>query len=195
MSSTEGSAVSPSYAELLSYWFRLTHKQWFGKDAALDADIRCRFGDLYAQTARETPEVLARGQLSARTPPLELLARIIVLDQLPRNMFRGSPRAFEADAVALELARLMRDAGLDKTLTREQRLFAYLPFEHSEVLANQEICVGAFEALGDPEWTRFAARHREIIARFGRFPHRNAVLGRTSTPEELAFLQEKDSAF
>ncbi|MEJ2518190.1 MAG: DUF924 domain-containing protein, partial [Methyloceanibacter sp.] len=127
--------------------------------------------------------------------PQGRLAAILVLDQFPRNIYRGSPRAFATDEEALALSRDAIAAGADKELPPEQRAFLYMPFQHTETLADQRRSLELFEALGNPENLDFAARHYEIIERFGRFPHRNAVLGRVSTPEELAFLEQPGSSF
>ena len=173
--------------EVLDFWFGLDRKYWFRKDAAFDAEIRARFLPLY--------ERAAAGQLAEWTgAPRSCLALVILLDQFGRNMFRGSARAFAADPLALEAARAIVGAGWDASYTAEQRSFAYLPFEHSESLADQERCCALMKPLGE-ELYRYAERHREIIARFGRFPHRNAALGRESTPEEIEFLALPGSSF
>jgi uncharacterized protein (DUF924 family) len=132
--------------------------------------------------------------------PLEAIARIVVLDQFPRNMFRGSPRAFASDAAALHTAQIVVAAGWDTELpTRHHRSFCYLPFEHSESLAAQDESIRLYTRLrdrdGDADSLLWAEKHREIIARFGRFPHRNAVLGRVSTAEEAVFLTQPGSSF
>ncbi len=180
-------------ADVLAFWFgALTPKQWFKKDDAVDAEIGRRYRDLYERHAGEGGSPIGS---DASLEPREILARIIVLDQFPRNMFRGTPRAFATDRQALALARLAVAQGLDQPMTPHQRLFVYLPFEHSENVADQATSVRMFSELGDAELTSFAVRHQEIIIRFGRFPHRNAILGQTSTEEETAFLQEPNSAF
>jgi len=177
--------------EVLRFWFdpALEAKQrsarWFTKDAAFDAEIRRRFLPLH--------EEAAAGKLDAwRADLREGLALVVVLDQFPRNMFRGEPRAFATDALARAAARaLLPRAG---ELSADERLFAYLPFEHSESLDDQNLACELMKDF-DADLLRYALRHREIIARFGRFPHRNAILGRTSTPEETAFLREPGSGF
>ena len=121
--------------------------------------------------------------------PHPLLAAVIVVDQFSRNMFRGTPRAFAADPIARRLARRAVDRGFDLSMTREERLFLYLPFEHSEDREDQARSVHLIGQLGHDGWTRYAQAHQSIIDRFGRFPHRNAILGRTSTPDELALLE------
>lgn len=182
-------AAMPWVEELLGFWFgELSYQQWFKRDDAVVATIVGRFRDLHQRMADEPMPDSLPG-------PREVLARIVALDQLPRNLHRGTPRAFATDAKALELARRAVAAGLDAGMSLHERLFVYLPFEHSEALADQDSSVRLFAALGDAELSRFAERHREIIVRFGRFPHRNAILGRTSTAEEIVFLQEPNSAF
>ena len=138
--------------------------------------------------AAEPNEALLR---DARTA----LAAIVVFDQMPRNMFRGSPRAFATDEKALAIADAAIARGFDAGLTRDERMFCYLPFEHAEDREAQARCVALMSALGDPELTKWAEAHKAVIARFGRFPHRNAVLGRTSTPEEIEFLKRPGSSF
>lgn len=163
------------------YWFaELLPEAWFRKDERVDAAIRERFGTLHDEVARIRPEQLAT--------PLECLAAVIVLDQFSRNMFRGSPRAFATDALALSIAQHAIAAGLDQQLDRQQRWFLYMPFQHSEDRAVQARSVELFTQLGDRENIGYAQRHQEIVDRFGRFPHRNEVLGRVSTPEELQFV-------
>jgi uncharacterized protein (DUF924 family) len=168
--------------EVLSFWFlELGPRQWFGKDADVDARIRMRFGALHAQllaTQAAGAESLASKQ-----------AAIIVLDQFSRNLYRDDARAFAGDALARRLAREVVDAGGDAGLAAEQRMFLYLPFEHSESLADQELSLRLYARLGHAEWTKYAQAHHDLIARFGRFPHRNAVLGRASTPEEIAAMK------
>ena len=182
-------APEPAWVrEVLGYWFSdLTRDQWFRKDDRVDEVIRSRFTHLYKGLADQD-------QPAPLTPRLAL-ATVIVLDQFPRNMFRGTPRAFATDSQALGVARAALAARLDASLTTFERLFLYLPFEHSEDRDDQRTAVALIGALGDPELTRYAIAHQTIIDRFGRFPHRNTILGRTSTPEEIAFLEQPDSAF
>ncbi len=177
-------------ASILDFWFaELSPKAWFTKDEALDAHIHARFLGVYNHLSTDAP-------LDTLLAPAETtLAALIALDQFPRNMFRGSARMFESDAKALDLARRARDAGTDQQVEAARRLFFYLPFEHSEALTDQEISVALFEQLGDPLYLRYAQDHRDIIARFGRFPHRNALLNRSSTSEEQAFLAQPGSSF
>jgi uncharacterized protein (DUF924 family) len=124
-----------------------------------------------------------------------MLAAILVLDQFPRNMFRDDPRAFATDQAALTLSKRAIGEGLDLRLPPEQRAFIYMPFQHSEALDDQARSIEIFTSLGAPLNLDFARRHEAIIARFGRFPHRNAVLGRESTEDEIAFLKEPGSSF
>lgn len=163
------------------YWFEeLLPEAWFRKDERVDAAISERFGPLHDEVARLRAEQLAT--------PLECLAAVIVLDQFSRNMFRGSRRAFETDVLALSIAQHAIAAGLDQQLDRQQRWFLYMPFQHSEDRAVQARSIELFTQLGDRENIGYAQRHKEIVDRFGRFPHRNEVLGRVSTPEELQFV-------
>jgi uncharacterized protein (DUF924 family) len=186
--------------EVLGFWFAegpdSYRKAWFTRDDAFDAEIRGRFGALVAP-ARE-------GALDGwAATPEGALALFLVLDQFPRNLHRGSPEAFASDAHALGLARrLVLGARMDLALTPTQRVFAYLPFEHAEEMAAQDHSVALFEGLRDhaghavPGQTiDYAWRHRAVIARFGRFPHRNAVLGRESTAAELSYLAEPGAGF
>ncbi len=176
--------------ELLRFWFEpaADRERWFAADPAFDLTVRDRFGPLVA--AAETG-----GLRHWRSDARGTLALCLVCDQLPRNIWRGTARAFGLDAKAREVATGAVEAGMDAGMRPEERLFLYLPFEHSEDLADQERSVALFARLGEPEWLDHAVRHRAVIRRFGRFPHRNAALGRASTAEELAFLQEPGSAF
>ncbi len=190
--------TQPQPSDVLLFWFGgpglhgKRHKRWFEKSDAFDGEIRERFAPLY--------EHAAAGKLAYwKSRPADCLALILVLDQFPRNMFRGTPRAFAADPLALEAARHGVALDYDRDMLPVERLFAYLPFEHIEVLADQvKACeltqpLEAFEATADAY--RYAVAHREIVERFGRFPHRNAILGRSSTPEEIEFLKQPGSAF
>jgi uncharacterized protein (DUF924 family) len=174
---------------ILHFWFtELTPKQHFVKDPALDETIRTRFGD--------TLESAARCELFAwRASPEGRLAEIIVLDQFSRNVYRDTPRAFAQDPLALALAQELLGGGHDRALTPDQRTFAYMPYMHSESALVQAQPVELFTQLGQADSLRSALRHREIIDRFGRFPHRNAVLGRATTEAEAAFLLEPGSSF
>lgn len=174
---------------ILDFWFtELTPKQHFAKDEALDALIAERFG--------ATLESAARCELFAwRTTPEGRLAEIIVLDQFSRNIFRNSPRAFAQDPLALALAQELVARGDDMQLPIEQRKFAYMPYMHSESLAVHQEALRLFAQPGLESNLDFEQRHLAIIERFGRYPHRNAILGRESTSVELVFLREKVSGF
>ncbi|MEK6246436.1 MAG: DUF924 family protein [Pseudomonadota bacterium] len=173
--------------EVLKFWFERDRKAWFEKNPAFDGEIRQRFLPLY--------ELGAAGKLEAwKQTPAGCLALIVLLDQFPRNMFLNSARAFAADPLALDAARHAVAMGYDLGMSDDERAFTYLPFEHSESLADQNRGCALMNPLGE-EVYRYALRHKEIIQRFGRFPHRNAALGRASTPEELEFLKQPGSAF
>ena len=176
--------------DLLGFWLdELQPPQWFGKDERLDEQMRVRFLAVYEAVAAtfELEPALASWRAG--------LAHAVLLDQLPRNMFRGTPRAFESDAKALEVAKAAVGRGLDREVPPLARQFLYLPLEHSEALADQVRSVELFTALGDAEALRYALAHHAIIARFGRFPHRNAVLGRPSSAQEIEFLKTPMSSF
>lgn len=164
---------------VLDFWLGLSKDRWFAKDDSLDNRIRQNYHSLWSEM-RELPAEAFLGD--ARTA----LAAIILFDQFPRNMFRGHADQFATDPLALAIAEGAVDRGYDSTVDSGQRLFFYLPFEHSEALADQDRSVLLFTALGDPEYLAYAKKHREIIERFGRFPHRNAVLGRTPRSAEIA---------
>ena len=169
--------------EVLAFWRGAGPDAWFTKDDAFDALCSERFLALH--------ERAAAGELDYWAETAEgALALLILLDQMPRNMFRGDPRTWATDADALRIAERAIDRGFDREVAPEMRRFFYLPLMHAENLAAQERSVSLNEALNDPEINRFARHHRDMVARFGRFPHRNEVLGRTSTPEEIAFLEE-----
>lgn len=186
---------------VLDFWFGtpqqlhhlLPRPEWFRKDAAFDAAIRDRFGT--------TIEAALRGDMDGWVArPLHAVAYILLLDQFTRNAFRDQPRMFAGDARALAAARALVAAGTDRQLPALMRQFVYLPFEHSEQLADQDESMRLFTALAadDPrlaDLPTWADKHRVIVARFGRFPHRNAILGRASTPEETEFLKQPGSGF
>jgi len=172
--------MTPS--DVLEFWESIGSKGWWMKNAEVDAEIHEKFGQLHADAYA--------GKLDnwAQTPD-GALALIIVLDQFSRNMFRGNPKAFEQDEKALEIAKNAIDKGQDKQANPTLRLFFYLPFEHSEKLSDQEESLKLLETFNDsPEFMKAVIEHHDIINRFGRFPHRNAVLGRETTPEEQAYL-------
>lgn len=174
---------------ILHFWFEeLTNKQHFTKDTALDEAIRARFG--------ATLDAAARCELFAwRATPDGALAEIIVLDQFSRNIYRDSSRAFAQDALALALAQELVARGQDSALSTEQRRFAYMPYMHSESPLIHTQAVLLFAQQGLEDGLSFELRHKTIIDRFGRFPHRNALLGRASSAEEIAFLNEPGSSF
>ena len=174
---------------ILHFWFEeLTTKQHFVKDATLDETIRARFGD--------TLEAAARCELFAWRATVEgRLAEIVVLDQFSRNVYRDTPRAFAQDALALVLAQELVNSGQDRSLALAQRVFAYMPYMHSESALVHAQALTLFSQPGIEGNLDFELRHKAIIDRFGRFPHRNAILGRTSSAEELAFLGEPGSSF
>lgn len=188
------------FHEVLDFWFGAAgstefgkpRAEWFRKSDAFDQEIRARFLDLRREAAA--------GKLQAWQAAADsMLALILVLDQFPRNLYRGSGEAFATDDQAQAAARLAVEQGFDRLLAPVQRWFVYLPFEHAEDLALQRRCLELFEGLRtDPDSAGtidYARRHFEIIERFGRFPHRNAVLGRASTPEEIEFLRQPGSGF
>jgi uncharacterized protein (DUF924 family) len=175
--------------DILRFWFEtLKPEDWYRKDAAIDAEITKRFGAIYEALKISVPQ-------DWRAEPKGALAAILVLDQFPRNMFREDSRAFATDQAALTLSKHAIGQGMDVRLPPEQRAFIYMPFQHSEARDDQARSIELFTALGAPLNLDFALRHRAIIARFGRFPHRNSVLGRVSTEAELAFLTEPGSSF
>ncbi|MCK5166337.1 MAG: DUF924 domain-containing protein [Rhodospirillaceae bacterium] len=180
----------PSDAEsVLAFWFDETEtKQWFIKDADFDATIEKRFGGLHAEAAR--------GELDSWCDSAKgSLALVILLDQFSRNIFRGDPRTFSTDAKALDISKMAIANGYDGEVEENARGFFYLPFEHSENIADQERAIELFSKMGNKNLLEWAEKHKVIIERFGRFPHRNEVLGRESTPEELQFLTEDGSSF
>ena len=186
---------------VLDFWFLApdnpghgqSRAEWFRKDDAFDAQIRERFGALI--------DIAIDGGLRDwAATPRGALAQILLLDQFTRNVYRGTPRAFAGDAQALELAIALTQDGQDQQLEPTLRAFVYMPFEHAEDLAMQARAVELFQLLtqsreGFESMLDYAQRHQEVIARFGRFPHRNAILGRDSTPEEAAFLLQPGSSF
>ncbi len=170
--------------DVLRFWFGvLKPEQWWERDDTVDQEIKTRFAPVYLRLADEVPK-------SWLASPQGRLAAVIVLDQFPRNMFRDDPRAYASDAAALKLAKDTIDSGDDKKLATEQRSFLYMPFQHSEDLAVQEESVELFRSLGDANQIDFAEKHKQVIDRFGRFPHRNEVLGRETTAVEKLFLKE-----
>jgi uncharacterized protein (DUF924 family) len=173
----------------MEFWFsELPPSAWFGGSTELDSAIASRFGDVH--------QAAIAGELySWRHKPIGRLAEIIVLDQFSRNIFRNTPSAFAADGQALVLAQEAIRVHAEDELTPEQRVFLYMPYMHSESLAIQSASLRLFEALGREKNYRFAFAHQQIIYRFGRYPHRNEILGRPSSAEEQVFLQDAGSSF
>ena len=188
--------MNTGFQAVLEFWFGevpgVSRQQWFKKDTAFDAEIRERFGALLERAGRRELE-------DWRQAPESMLALVVVLDQFSRNLFRNDARAFANDARALECAHQAIARGDESVLKPVQRQFLYLPFEHSEDLADQERGVELMRGLDAYPETQglvtWAEKHREIVRRFGRFPHRNAALGRASTPEEAEFLKQPGSGF
>jgi len=188
------------YDAILDFWFGpkgdpvhgTQREEWFKKEPHFDAQI-------LTEHCEDHEKALDGYFDSWMGVPRRCLALIVALDQFPRNMFRGTPRAFAADAKALATAKYFVALHYDREMLPVERLFAYLPFEHSENLADQRKSVALFESIPDcpykASWVQYAVRHLEIVERFGRFPHRNAVLGRTTTAAEAAFLLEPNSSF
>ena len=174
--------MSQTPAAVIAFWREAGPDRWFNKDTAFDDEIRRRFLALH--------EAAAAGKLTEwETSSEGALALLILLDQFPRNMFRGQARAFATDPLALAVASRAILNGFDGTFP-DMRSFFYLPFEHSEDLKDQERALTLYKASGDADGLRWAEIHADIIRRFGRFPHRNAILGRVSTPEEQKFLDD-----
>ena len=185
--------------EVLDFWFGREdepgygefREAWFRKDPEFDQQIRARFEDLY--------EAAATGELDGwKEEARSCLALVILLDQFPRNMFRGDPRSYATDRKAQQTAEDAVDRAFDRELPAFQRMFLYMPFMHSENLEHQRRSVELFRGLGgegEADPLHYAVRHMEIIERFGRFPHRNEILGRQTTPEEAEFLTQPGSSF
>jgi uncharacterized protein (DUF924 family) len=182
---------------VLDFWFGPAdspksgqpRSEWFAKDDAFDAEIKKRFTGLHGS--------VSHGMLDYfwKDSPTANLAAVIVLDQFSRQLYRGEAKAFAQDQHALTLAKHAIDDGYDQDAPAVHRLFWYLPFEHSENLEDQDRSIELIKQLGNAEWTRYAEDHRAVIARFGRFPHRNAALGRENTPEEETYLAQPGSGF
>jgi uncharacterized protein (DUF924 family) len=175
--------------DVLGFWFdELEPADWFKKSAETDVKIGRRFLNLYRSVGELAAQDLA---VTGR----QSLAAVITLDQFPRNLFRGHAQSFATDSKARDIAVRAIDNGFDQAMTVNERVFLYLPFEHSEDMADQEKAVALIGALGDENYTSFAVAHRNVIEQFGRFPHRNAAFGRTSTPQELEYLAKPGSGF
>jgi uncharacterized protein (DUF924 family) len=173
------SPITP--ADIIAFWSEAGPARWYKKDDAFDAEIRDRFEAAHHGAAR--------GEFAAWEDSAQgALALLILLDQFPRNIYRDSAHAFAADGLAQSIAVRAIDSGHDRAVEMPMRIFFYMPLEHTEDLSMQSRCCALFEAAGNAEYLRYAHLHRDIIVRFGRFPHRNACLGRASTPEEIAFL-------
>jgi uncharacterized protein (DUF924 family) len=178
----EGGATAASGPDdVLAFWREAGPDRWFNEDADFDSAVAARFCTLW--------QAAANGKLSTwEETPASALALTIVLDQFPRNMFRGNARSYASDALARAVAERAVARGFDGVLPHAERQFLYLPYMHSEKLSDQERCLELARAYGDDEFTRYAELHADIIGRFGRFPHRNTVLGRITTVDEQAFL-------
>jgi len=172
--------VTPGWrAAVLKFWFGLTYDEWWRGGPQLDHRIKQNFLKLWAEK-RELPVEAFLGD------PLTALAAVILFDQFPRNMFRGHADQFATDHLALAIAKAAVDRGFDEQLEPQERSFLYMPFQHSENLADQKRSLLLFTALGDADQLGYAVKHHDVIERFGRFPHRNAILGRAPRPDELA---------
>lgn len=165
--------------DILDFWFGLAPEQWWGGSSELDEQIRERFLDLWTEQ-RGFPVAHFLGDAETA------LAAVILFDQLPRNMFRGHADCFSTDHLALAIAKEAIDRGFDKRVGQPRRAFFYVPFQHSENLADQQQALILYTALGDDHLLAYARKHHDVIARFGRFPHRNAMLGRAPRPDEIA---------
>ncbi|MBW8635958.1 DUF924 domain-containing protein [Hoeflea sp. WL0058] len=175
--------------EVTTFWFdELEERNWFEKNEEIDRAIRKRFMDTHLALSAHVPQ-------EWRETPEAALALIIVFDQFPRNIFRNSPHAFASDPLALKEATLAIEKGFDLQTPEKHRLFIYIPFEHSESIEDQNRSVALFETLNDENLMKYALAHRDVIEKYGRFPHRNAILGRVSTPEEEAYLAKPGAGF
>jgi len=176
-------------AEVNNFWFiEIDPKKWWGKDAGFDELIRQRFLDIHRHA------VLCE-LFSWREEPSGRLAEIIILDQFSRNIYRNRPESFANDAMALALAQAAIDCGADKALTASEKSFLYMPFMHSESLLIHEVAMQLYAQEGLEFNFEFEKKHKSVIERFGRYPHRNRILGRVSTPAELEYLQQPGSGF
>jgi uncharacterized protein (DUF924 family) len=175
------STTSITAAQVVAFWRDAGYQRWFERDAAFDAQCHARFLDAhFAASRRELDHWMGDADGA--------LALVLLLDQIPRNIFRGSAHSYATDPLALHYAAAAIDAGFDREVDPMLRIFFYMPFEHSEELADQQRALALTAALDDASYSRYAVLHRDVIARFGRFPHRNVALGRINTPEEQAWL-------
>lgn len=177
------------YKSVLSFWFEdSTPEDWFKKNEQFDNKIKTLFLNMHDQVSKgET--------MPWRLTPLGALAEVIVLDQFSRNMFRNTAKAFAYDNLALALSQRAIEMGFDQQLNTDERKFLYMPFMHSESKIIHALAVKLFEALNDKATLQYEILHKQIIDQFGRYPHRNLILGRTSTPEEIEFLKQENSSF
>jgi uncharacterized protein (DUF924 family) len=166
-------------SDVLDFWFGLRPEQWWSANPQLDALIRDRFCELWKEKRQLPPEMFLA---DARTA----LAGVILFDQLPRNMFRGTAEQYSTDPLAQAIARGAVDSGLDEQLDPNGKIFLYMPFMHSENMEDQRRSLLLFTALGEEQQLKYAHHHHDIVERYGRFPHRNAILGRASRPDEIA---------
>lgn len=172
---------APSPLEVIAFWREAGPDRWFAKDEAFDTEFRRRFEAAHFLAARRGLDHWAESADG-------MLALLILLDQFPRNIWRGTGHAYATDPLALHFATLAVDQGLDRMIDEELRRFLYLPFQHSEERADQDRALGLFQTLDRDDDDRWAEHHHDIVVRFGRFPHRNRALGRETTPDEQAFL-------
>lgn len=173
--------------EVLDFWFSMSFADQFKKDPALDAAIAQKFGEQVKAAVRGEYDELAT------TSGRNALGTIILLDQFTRNIFRDTPAAFSGDEKALQLSKNTIAAGLDSDLNQGEKMFLYMPFMHSENLADQDRCIELNAAAGNP--TNFGEQHKAVIVKYGRFPHRNKILGRENTPEEVEYLKDPNAGF
>jgi len=174
--------------KILNFWFSQdTTSKWFVKSEDFDKQVKEHFLSIYQDYLDE--------KIRFANKPKEALASIILLDQFPRNMFRDTPKAFATDEFAISISRNAIEQGAEFSLNEMEQMFLYMPFMHSEILDEQLYCVELYTKLGREENLKFAIAHKDIIERFGRFPHRNEILGRNSTNEEIEFLKQDGSSF
>ncbi|KPJ95558.1 MAG: hypothetical protein AMJ55_03555 [Gammaproteobacteria bacterium SG8_15] len=174
-------------ADILHFWFSEKVKPlWFNSTPEFDAELKERYADIF--------HAVLNGQLSEWQQTADgCVALVVILDQFPLNMYRGLPESFAGEALARDITRGAVNNGFDQQMPGEQKAFLYMPLMHSENIADQDLSVQLFEAAGLKENLRFANHHRDIVRRFGRFPHRNKILGRTSTQAELDYLASKEA--